>query len=1252
MRKILLFFALVVAAQLAAQTVRVENQHLMLTAVDGQEVELAPNGADESYYWASVSPDGQHLLYATAHQGVWVCDLTGRNLRSLGNLNAPKWMDNESVQGMQQRYDDDDNVIETRYYCVSIDGSVRRSLTDFEAQRFVELENERLATNHRAQMAAAAARRAESLEAGIAGLSGLKIYLNPGHGGYDANDRSCWTVHVPVQWTDSNGYWESKSNLMKGLILRDMLQDAGANVIISRTTNRSGERDLSYYPNATSAQRAYIMTGDDRDLSAIAEEANANNVDQFLSIHSNALNSQTNYLLMLYHGEDGQPTVATSDQMARSSGNIQLQNPLTVWSSSGVFIRGDITFYGDKPTDPYPGLGVLRPLTVPGYLSEGSFHDYPPETHRLMNYDYCKLEALRMFQHFHRFYGRTLPQTATISGSVKSSNQKLDVLGLSRFYYFPNTDDQWLPLNEAAVVLKQFDGTPIDTTFTDDWYNGIFAFYDLQPGTYIVSAFKAGYTSMSDTITVVAEQIGAVKLKLPYTHIDAESYPEPELPGVLPLSHYDFGEGTTYPVATCPSRVRYSDGQFFCLENGQVVRRDMQWNALGTLPQPAGIQFSDIAVSADGFVVATRQQTGTFTVYVWEDQTEPCVELFSTAMSGVTGTTLDVDGSYWKGEYFTLDGTDLKAVQYTEGLTATTTTRLVRSAQDAAGRVVTLPTAASAANDAMVASTYVPAYFRYAGHVFRVQPSAGGVRLYEGTTALSDVVAVPACATGDAYAVAFLNGYDIHIGVVTCSGYTHFLSLTQPHAHVYAGELSYKDSKFCFRLNEDATSVTLAIEQQGVLDTHELGALTAGYHEVDNPFGSTSFDSFTITATGASVAYPACVSNDDPIFCFNSPRGVAVDKSMLSPYFGRVYVTESAGAAVAGRTTTTGVYVLGNDLTDVTEQGATGYAGGITWGADNAATNYQFTLARLSVAPDGEVYIPSSLFTTSGVYIMDAANPSAAFQTIFSGRRVSASGAIKKSTTLVCNPVMSCVVLGTGDNKVLYTMDRNNSDASGVVITNINRYDIGGATLPWSAAPTATVFDDKTTGQHMQNGSGQLAPDGRGGWWMSQYRYSATVAVPSLLHITNGAINYNSSTSIATSQQGGMAVSKDGSLLAIGTEPGEVKIFDVTYSAAGVPTLTERYTIVWGSNADYTMALDFDAANNLYIVSNICHRLKVYTLPTLSNTFTSRCYVNPAAATAVETVTTDDETLKLLIDGEVIIRHDGRSYDVLGRERR
>ena len=41
------------------------------------------------------------------------------------------------------------------------------------------------------------------------------VYINPGHGGYDSDDRNM--VIYPFTQGDSAGSWESKSNLRKGI---------------------------------------------------------------------------------------------------------------------------------------------------------------------------------------------------------------------------------------------------------------------------------------------------------------------------------------------------------------------------------------------------------------------------------------------------------------------------------------------------------------------------------------------------------------------------------------------------------------------------------------------------------------------------------------------------------------------------------------------------------------------------------------------------------------------------------------------------------------------------------------------------------------------------------------------------------------------------------------------------------------------------------------------------------------------------
>ena len=93
-------------------------------------------------------------------------------------------------------------------------------------------------------------------------MTGLKIYINPGHGGYDSDDRN--VAVYPYAQGDTLGFWESSSNLHKGLMLRELLQEQGATVAMSRVLNR---------------------TEDDRGLETIGREASEWEADLFFSIH-------------------------------------------------------------------------------------------------------------------------------------------------------------------------------------------------------------------------------------------------------------------------------------------------------------------------------------------------------------------------------------------------------------------------------------------------------------------------------------------------------------------------------------------------------------------------------------------------------------------------------------------------------------------------------------------------------------------------------------------------------------------------------------------------------------------------------------------------------------------------------------------------------------------------------------------------------------------------------------------------------
>lgn len=346
---------------------------------------------------------------------------------------------------------------------------------------------------------------------GAADMKGKKVYINPGHGGYwnggtieqevDANgnvitprkgnDRFVATIPFPTE--SEAGFWESKSNLVKGLELQRLLEAAGCEVKMSRITNTEA---------------------DDKDLKAIGLEANdylgaaaaANPNDvAFISIHSNALGSNggINYFLNLYNMDnDGIGKNATymalGQSMATNSASLLMDNEITVWSPTAPKIWEDQKFLGYT-------LGVLRHLNVPGFLVEGSFHDYQPETHRLLNDDYCKLAAYNMYRYFCEYFMADKPTTGVVAGAVKDDQRIIKEKQYKN--WVKGTHDRFQPINGAKVSLLDANGNTVKTYTTDNYYNGVYVFWDVTPGAYKVKMEADGYDTQTIDVTVVASEI-------------------------------------------------------------------------------------------------------------------------------------------------------------------------------------------------------------------------------------------------------------------------------------------------------------------------------------------------------------------------------------------------------------------------------------------------------------------------------------------------------------------------------------------------------------------------------------------------------------------------------------------------------------------------------------------------------------------------------------------------------------------------
>lgn len=126
--------------------------------------------------------------------------------------------------------------------------------------------------------------------------SQLRVYINPGHGGWTGNDRAMNVIGH--SYPDTCAFYESNTNLQKGFGMMEKLIEMG--VPFNRA---NGARNLS---NNIVLSRVKNGAGQDRDLLEIAAECQNNNFDYFISIHSNAASeaTNTNFPFFEYHGLD------------------------------------------------------------------------------------------------------------------------------------------------------------------------------------------------------------------------------------------------------------------------------------------------------------------------------------------------------------------------------------------------------------------------------------------------------------------------------------------------------------------------------------------------------------------------------------------------------------------------------------------------------------------------------------------------------------------------------------------------------------------------------------------------------------------------------------------------------------------------------------------------------------------------------------------------------------------------------------
>ena len=531
-----------------------------------------------------------------------------------------------------------------------------------------------------------------------ADLTGKRIYVNPGHGSFGPNDRPMATISYPALKTtgmpDTCGFFESNTNLQKAWYLGQKLEAAGATVMYSHTecgpwpyTMVNGDYpDYKYNKDGSIADPTigwqfsdgYFCHPDiakyNRNLTEITVEVEANNIDYFISIHSNALTegSTSNYPIYLYRGKDarvedgtGRYYVEGSYEKAAASWPYRNEimtsgiDPSTSYKTS-MNIRGDISFMGSGSDrthangKTYNGYyGVLK-HGASGYLVEGYFHTYQPARHRALNYDYCHIEGLTYYRGIVDYYGADEETVGYVMGTVKDLNRKMNN---SLFTYQAKTNDDWIPCNGAEVILKKA-GVEVARYTVDNNYNGLFIFKNLEPGNdYTLEASCDGYYPLDqkykEPFSVKANATTYPMIFLADTTwtpptVVYTNYPNPDQPAYVGVpSVFEMEQSfVDKPMAELFAgktirRVLYREGLMYVLaidadKNPTLAIVNPEFGTVEaelatdfcTVVGAEGLKLSDIAFTAEGVLVGCNKEKVTFSpsnkwnLYKWEKTAE------------------------------------------------------------------------------------------------------------------------------------------------------------------------------------------------------------------------------------------------------------------------------------------------------------------------------------------------------------------------------------------------------------------------------------------------------------------------------------------------------------------------------------------------------------------------------------------------------------------------------------------------------
>ena len=407
-----------------------------------------------------------------------------------------------------------------------------------------------------------------------------------------------------------------------------------------------------------------------------------------------------------------------------------------------------------------------------------------------------------------------------------------------------------------------------------------------------------------------------------------------------------------------------------------------------------------------------------------------------------------------------------------------------------------------------------------------------------------------------------------------------------PYAYGLSSSLDGTTLTVNYSLNALANTVNVVI-MDGETEVKTIacdGKTAKGSHTIeistlDLPTGKSL--TWKVVVKGTSVGKPTLQSDLTLKYCL--PRGIGVDRSTESPYFGRIYTTDATGGAAYHASEGKGLYVFDAGLTPVTNStGGKKFTGGITFGTDD--------ISRVVVSDDGRVFLSRFNTTGSPVFEINPANLNESFTPVF---------------TSITGSAIGIDVKGAGENLQLVMLSKTSR-----VITE---YDLKTASQWTSSSPSRTYTKKDLTTENVLSlvtDNAYISYDLNDGVWLTQHRATATTTEPTIAHVIPSGVdynNYNEGLSHNNTSNGGVAVSPDGKQLAVvGAGTQKLTIYTISRASDGKIKLENPQVITAPSGATNHTALEWDYAGNLYVANRSAEIVTFYAMP-YSGTVSTPC---------------------------------------------